>query len=132
MASTTYNITPGRYDRDIPSIVNSKFLNSAASTNATLLKGSSGTIYNIIVHNTVNGAGNERHLRLYNLSTAPNVGVDAPVCVISIPPNASKEINLVNGITFDVGIGFSLTAGEPLLDATPVAAGDIQLYIGYI
>jgi hypothetical protein len=133
MSSTTYNITPGRFSRELPVTTQTHFKSSTASTNATLIKGSAGSVFNMVIHNTHGGgANNSIAFRLYNKSTAPVVGTDVPMIVIHVPPNQSKEINFTSGITFTNGIAYSLTDGDALLDATAVSADGVQLYIGYI
>jgi len=134
MSSTTYNITPGRFDRDLPIRSKPHFISSTNSTNATSLKSSPGSIFNMVIHNTHNGAGGGAAVafRLYDKATAPNPAVDVPMIIIHIPSNSSKELNFTSGITFTNGIAYAITADDALLDATPVDLNGIQLYIGYM
>jgi len=133
MASTTYSITPGRYEKQLPVSTKVHFKSSANSTNATSVKASPGTVFNMIIHNTATaGVGNDCHLRLYNLNRLPVVGTDVPMAVIQVSSGASKEVNFTSGITFTNGIAYAMTTGDTLLDATAVGADAIQLYIGYI
>ena len=134
MSSTTYNITPGRYDRDLPIRSKPHFISSTASTNATSLKNSPGSIFNIILHNTHSGGGSGAAVafRLYDKDTAPNPAVDTPMIIIHVPSNSSKELDFTSGITFNNGIAYAITAGDAVLDASPVDLNGIQLYIGYI
>ena len=134
MSSTTYNITPGRFSRELPVTTQAHFKSSTASTNSTLIRGSAGTVFNIIVHNTHSGGGSGSAiaLRFYDKATAPVVGTDVPMIIIHVQSNDSKEINFTSGITFTNGIAYSLTDGDALLDATAVSADGVQLYIGYI
>jgi len=133
MSSTTYNITPGRYEKQLPVSTKVHFKSSTNSTNATLVKGSAGTVFNMIIHNTATaGAGNACHLRFYNLNRLPVVGTDIPMVVIQLSAGASKEVNFTSGITFTDGIAYSMTADDGLLDATVINADAVQLYIGYM
>jgi len=134
MSSTTYNITPGRFSRELPVTTQAHFKSSTASTNSTLIRGSAGTVFNIIVHNTHSGGGSGSAiaLRFYDKATAPVVGTDVPMIIIHVQSNDSKEINFTSGITFKNGIAYSITDGTALLDATPVSADGVQVYIGYI
>ena len=134
MSSTTYNITPGRFSRELPVTTQAHFKSSTASTNATLIKGSAGSVFNIIVHNTHGGGGSGSAvaLRFYDKVTAPVVGTDVPMIIIHIGANTSKELNFTSGITFKNGIAYSITDGDALLDATAVSADGVQVYIGYI
>jgi hypothetical protein len=137
MSSTTYNITPGRYERQLPVATKVHFKSSANSTNATSVKGSSGAVFNMIIHNTHiggggGGSGSAIAFRLYDKATAPIVGTDVPMIVINVQSNDSKEINFTSGITFVNGIAYSITDGSSLMDATVVSADGVQVYIGYM
>ncbi len=134
MASTTYNITPGRFEKQLPVATKVHFKSSTAGTNATLLKGASGAIFNMIIHNTHSGGGGGSAIafRLYDKATAPIVGTDVPMIVIHVQSNDSKEINFTSGITFVNGIAYSITDGSSLMDATVVSADGVQVYIGYM
>lgn len=134
MPSTTYNITPGRFSRELPVTTQAHFKSSTASTNATLIRGSAGSVFNIIVHNTHGGGGGGSTitLRFYDKATAPVVGTDVPMIIIHVGSGTSKELNFTSGITFKNGITYSITAGNSLLDATAVDADGVQVYIGYI
>jgi hypothetical protein len=134
MSSTTYNITPGRFSRELPVTTQAHFKSSTATTNSTLIRGSAGSVFNIIVHNTHSGGGGGSAiaLRFYDKATAPVVGTDVPMIIIHVQSNDSKEINFTSGITFKNGIAYSITAGNALLDSTPVSADGVQVYIGYI
>ena len=134
MSSTTYNITPGRFSRELPVTTQAHFKSSTATTNETLIRGSAGSVFNIIVHNTHSGGGGGSAitLRFYDKATAPVVGTDVPMIIIHVQSNDSKEINFTSGITFKNGIAYSITAGNSLLDTTPVSADGVQVYIGYI
>ena len=134
MSSTTYNITPGRYERQLPVATKVHFKSSANSTNATSVKGSPGAIFNMIIHNTHSGGGGGSAIafRLYDKATAPVVGTDVPMIVIHVQSNDSKQINFTSGITFVNGIAYSITDGSSLMDATVVDADGVQVYIGYM
>src|SRR5574343_280551 len=56
-------------------------LNSAATTNATAVKTSSGNLYAISISNA---AASPRFVKLYNKNAAPTVGTDVPVLVIPV------------------------------------------------
>lgn len=132
MSSTTYNITPGRFEKQLPVATKVHFKSSTNSTNATSVKASSGTVFNMIIHNTHSGGGSSVTFRLYDKATAPVVGTDVPMILIHIDANSSKEINFTSGITFVNGISYSVTAGDTLLDATVVDADGVQIYMGYM
>jgi len=134
MTSTTYDITPGRYEKQLPVTTKTHFKSSTNSTNATLIKGSPGAIFSIIIHNTHGGSGSGSAItvRLYDKETAPVVGTDVPMAIIHVGSSVSKELNFTSGITFTNGIAYSITAGDTLLDGTAVDADGVQLYMGYM
>jgi hypothetical protein len=94
MASTTYNITPGRYSKDLPVTTKVHFKSSTNSYNGTSLKNSPGTVFNLIIHNTHNGGGGGSAItfRLYNKTTAPIVGTDVPMIILHYLPLLSQYI----------------------------------------
>jgi hypothetical protein len=134
MSSTTYNIVPGRYERQLPVATKAHFKSSTNSTNATSVKASAGTVFNMIIHNTHGGGGGGSAItiRLYDKATAPTVGTDVPMIIIHVGSSTSKEVNFTSGITFTNGIAYALTAGDSLLDATAVDADGVQVYMGYM
>lgn len=104
---------------------------SAATTNATSLKGSAGQVYTIIAHN-INAA--VRYLKLYNKATAPTVGTDTPVLTLPIPGNAAGAgfaINLDKGWAFSTGIAAAITTGVADADTGAVASNEIVINFGY-
>ena len=134
MSSTTYNITPGRYERQLPVATKAHSKSSTNSTNATSVKASAGTVFNMIIHNTHGGGGSGSSItiRFYDKATAPTVGTDVPIIIIHVPSGSSKEINFTSGVTVTDGIAYSITGGDSLLDATAVDADGVQLYMGYV
>lgn len=102
---------------------------SAASTNATSVKASSGTINNIIVCN-LNAA--VRFFKLYNKATAPVVGTDTPVLTQAIPAGQSIPIDLGSrGLFLGTGIAYALTTGIAVTDVGAVAANEHAIHMSY-
>lgn len=104
---------------------------SAASTNATSVKGSAGQVYSIAV-SSINAAA--RYLKLYNKATAPTVGTDVPVLTLVIPGNAAGAgfvWNIDKGIAFSSGIAFALTTGIADSDTGAVSANEHAVNILY-
>jgi len=104
---------------------------SAASTNATNVKSSEGALYGVQVFNTNASA---RYLKLYNKASAPTVGTDTPVKVLTIPGNTAGSglvIHFANGISFTTGIAFALTTGAADSDTGAVAANEIVTNLDY-
>lgn len=105
---------------------------SAASTNATSVKASVATLYGIQVYNT-NAAA--RYLKLYNKASAPTVGTDTPVKVITIPGStigAGSNVSIPSvGVAFGTGLAFALTTGAADSDTGAVAANEIITNLDY-
>lgn len=106
-------------------------LNSAASTNATSVKGSAGQVYSIMATNT-NAA--VRYLKLYNKASAPTVGTDTPVQVYALPgatTGGGFSLNIPVGMVFSTGIAFATTTGAADSDTGAVAANEIIVNLTY-
>ena len=105
---------------------------SAASTNATSLKGSAGVL-GIVYAVNLNAA--VRYLKFYNKATAPTVGSDTPVLTLPIPASttgAGFALNVgPNGWSFSTGIAYATTTGIADADTGAVAANEIILALGY-
>lgn len=102
---------------------------SAATDNATLVKGSAGVVGFISVSN-VNAA--VRYLKLYDKATAPTVGTDVPVQTYLIPINGNFSPDLPpGGLVFTLGIGFGLVTGAADNSTTAVSAAEHVVNIGY-
>lgn len=105
---------------------------SGASTNATVVKGSAGTLYTLFVSN-INAA--VRYLKLYDKATSPTVGSDTPVQVYAIPGGtAGNGLNLPippQGMAFANGIGLALTTGVANSDTGAVSANEHVVSYSY-
>lgn len=105
---------------------------SAASTNDTLVK-SGPTKLGFIIAGNSNAAA--RYIHFFNKATAPASGEDAdPVMTIRIPPTGAGSVAIGfpdGGVQFQLGLGFNMVTGADFLNATAVAANDVQLTIGY-
>lgn len=105
---------------------------SAASTNATSVKASAGTVYAI---HAVNLNAAVRYLKLYNKASSPTVGTDTPVATFPIPASATGAgfvINLDPGADFATGIALALTTGSADADTGAVAASEIFVHLVYV
>lgn len=105
---------------------------SAASTNATSVKASSGAIGFIYAAN-LNAA--VRYLKLYNKASSPTVGTDTPIATLPIPASATGAgftLSIPNGVAFTTGIAYATTTGATDADTGAVASNEIFLLIGYI
>lgn len=107
---------------------------SAASTNATLIKASPGTLGFLCASN-INSS--PRYLKVYNSAVAPTVGTTVPVFTFLIPGNTAGAgtnvaIASAKGINFSAGISISLNTGVADTDAGAVAANEIVVNYGFI
>lgn len=105
-------------------------INSAATTNATSVKASAGTVYSVTASNT--GAA-VAYVKLYNLATAPTVGTST--IAITIPVPAGGTVNLpfgTSGARFSTGIGLAITNLGTDADATAVTAAQVKVITAYI
>ena len=105
-------------------------INSAATTNATSIKASAGTVYAVTASN-INAAA--RFVKLYNLAAAPTVGTSVPAITIPIPAASEVSINLGPlGMRFGTGIALAITGAATDADTTAVAANEIKVMTSYI
>lgn len=134
ISSVYYQRVKRSYGRDgIASDVGTGFrLISAASTNATSLKASAGTLYTLYAVN-LNAA--VRYVKFYNKASAPTVGTDTPVATFPIPASttgAGFAIDLGPGFDFATGIAYATTTGAADSDTGAVAANEIFLVGVYV
>ena len=101
---------------------------SLASTNATLVKASAGSIYWMFLANT---SASWRYVKFFNSGSAPVPGTNTPTYTIAIPPNDTVAVANAVGMRFATGIGYSITALAADLDTTAVAAGDVVMAFNY-
>lgn len=111
----------------IPTAGLTSYTATGASTNATNVKGSAGTVYHYTLTNTTTTI---YYLRMYNLSSAPTCSSSTGyVATIPIPPAAAaggaggREIPQNIGQAFTTGIGFCVTGGASSTDNTSAATG---------
>jgi hypothetical protein len=107
-------------------------LNSAATTNATLvLTGTSG-LHAFYATNTGAAAA---YVKLYNKATAPTVGTDVPAMILVVPAAAGGVPGVCtlpighNGFRFALGLGLAITGGAADADTTAVAAGQVKVML---
>jgi hypothetical protein len=101
---------------------------SAASTNATSVKGSAGQVFGWFIFNA---NASTRYVKLYNKATAPTVGTDTPTIVLPIPGGSAANVEFTNGIAFGTGIALALTTGMADSDTGAVAASDLVVNLFY-
>lgn len=105
-------------------------VNSAATTNATVVKASAGTVYHLVASNV---SASPRYLKLYNKATAPTVGTDVPLVTIILPAGSTVPVNFgVLGHRFATGIGLAITGAAADNDTTAIAAGEVKVVTSFI
>lgn len=103
-------------------------VNSAASTNAAVIKSTAANLYGISAMNT---SATTKYVRFYSKATTPTVGTDVPIMVVAVPATSSKEIDYTPALRIATGLGVAITGGAAATDATAVSAGDVQLLVSY-
>jgi hypothetical protein len=112
-----------------PGTPQAAILNSAASTNGTVIKASAGIIYGGIITNRADSA---RFLKLHN-STTVTPGTTAVQLCIELPANSTTYIDPgLLGIRFTTGICVSVTGLEADNDTTAIGAGEVKYNISFI
>lgn len=103
-------------------------VNSAATTNAAVIKSTAANLYGISAMNT---SATTKYVRFYSKATTPTVGTDVPIMVVAVPATSSKEIDYTPALRIATGLGVAITGGAAATDATAVSAGDVQLLVSY-
>lgn len=104
-------------------------LNSAATTNGTVVKASAGTIYGFTINN--NGAA-AAYFKLHNTTTV-TVGTTAVSAWYKVPAGDSINITFgATGLRHATGICYSITGAVADTDTTAVAAGQVKVNLSYI
>lgn len=104
-------------------------VNSAATTNATSVKASAGTVYSVTCSNTGAAAA---YVKLYNLASAPTVGTSVPAITLSIPASGTVNVPFgTHGMRFGTGIALAITNLAADSDATAVAASQVKVLTSY-
>jgi hypothetical protein len=105
-------------------------INSAASTNATSIKTSAGTLYSVVASNF---GASPRYAKFYNKASAPTVGSDVPFFTVTIPVAGTLVLEFgAVGVRFGTGIALAITAGAADTDATAIAASEVKVVTSYI
>lgn len=109
--------------------VNCHFKISLASTNATSVKASDAQVGLIALSNQANSW---RYFKLYNKSSAPNVGTDTPVLIVGIPPADHVELHNQAGLRLQSGLAYAITTLPAVSDTTAIGADDVIVNIIYL
>jgi hypothetical protein len=102
---------------------------AAATTNATSIKASAGSLMTIVASNMT---ASTKWLKLYNLAAAPTVGTSVPSDTIPIPANSYIALEFgPTGLRFSTGIALAMTGAAADSDTTALAAGDVKIHATY-
>lgn len=102
---------------------------AAASTNATLVKTGQANVGGWYLYNN---AAYAVFLKLYDSRTIPTAGAGTPVLTIGVPAGAAANVEFVNGIQFQNGLGFTITKLLADTDATVLVADDLIVNLLYV
>lgn len=112
-----------------PMTPTASIINSAASTNGTVVKASAGTLYGVVLSN--NGAS-DAWFKLHN-STTVTVGTTAVAMWIKIPAGSNVNVQWGSkGLRHGTGICCSITGAVGDTDTTAVAAGQVKVNLSYV
>lgn len=102
---------------------------SAATTNATSVKATPGTLASV---NLFNSGAAAAFFKLYNKASAPTVGTDVPVWTIAVPAGGSVSYQLATGMVFSLGIAYAITNLVADTDTTAVLLSQVTGMITYV
>lgn len=106
----------------------SRIPSSAATTNPTVAKASSGRLFSV---NGYNASAGVIYLKFYDEASPPTVGTDVPVLTLALPPTSVFDYPL-GGFVLPTGIAYGLTTGAADNSSTAIGAGDILgLNVGF-
>lgn len=103
----------------------------AATTNAVVVKASSGVVYGWHISN-INAAA--VFLKIYDKATAPTVGTDVPKLTILVggaTTGATSFLDLPAGVAFSNGISIAITGAIGDADTTAVSANEQIAHVFY-
>lgn len=100
---------------------------SAASTNATSIKGTAGQVYGWYIFNY---AAAPLKVAFHNTSSTPTAGSGVFFSLV-IPAGSGANVFTDKGIAFGSGIGITTVTGAADSDNTAVAANDLNINIWY-
>lgn len=95
---------------------------AAATTNATSVKASAGTLHGVALFNNT---AVKKYFKWHNAAAAPTVGTTAVVLTMIIPADGGLVLSDL-GWEFTTGIAYSITAAVGDADTTAVAANDVH------
>lgn len=111
------------WDRNKKATTTGRIVSSAATTNATSVKASAGSVHGFTATNTTAAL---KYLKFYNKASAPTVGTDTPIWTQPLQPsNVPTTVRFPKTLNFSTGIAIALTGAAADADTTALAAGDV-------
>lgn len=104
-------------------------LNSAASTNAALIKSTASILLGL---SAFNAGASTAFVKIYNLSATPTVGTSVPVMVIPVLAGQYERLDVgAYGLRLATGMAIAITGGAADTDTTAVAASQVKILGSY-
>lgn len=123
------SLTSGGTVTTTPTTPTASFVNSAASTNATVVKAGAGTLHGIVASNM---GASIRYLKLHN-ATSVTVGTTAVALTIPIPIGGFVQIDWgAIGMRFGTGLCLSITGAAGDADATAIGASEVKVAVSFL
>lgn len=108
----------------------SLFQDTDQANSAVSVKGSSATIYEIEIDNTLNAA-QDNYVKFYNTAGAVTVGTTVPDMVIEVRQGVKRTIVIPDGLVFETGLAIAtVTAGGTGGTTSPTS--DVTVKIVYV
>lgn len=105
-------------------------LTSAATTNAVVVKASTGSVYEVSISNFTGTTG---YFKFYNKATAPTVGTDIPILTVAVASGTTYATDFGPlGKRFNAGISYAYTGGTGLANDTAAAVVGAQISGTYL
>lgn len=103
---------------------------SAATTNAAVVKASTGSVYEVTISNFTGTTG---YFKFYNKATAPTVGTDIPILTVMVASGTTYATDFGPlGKRFNAGISYAYTGGTGLAADTAAAVAGAQISGTYL
>lgn len=110
------------YDRVTKATTTGRLVSAAATTNATSVKASAGTIHCLEAYNA---SATVKYLKIYNKASAPTVGTDTPVRTVALKATDRTSLCFPNGYYLSAGIAYALTGAAADADTTALTLADV-------
>lgn len=93
-----------------------------------LVKDTDGHVHSMTASNMT---ANNRFVKLFDVSSAPTLGTDAPVATFVIPSYTTQHFDWSTPLTMTTGIGIACTEGVALLDTDTAETNDCVVHLSY-